>query len=76
MKHTSTVSEPFLPIHTLVELVEDIANDKIRTQDLTLEINSITNQLQSRNLETQQCEHILVTQSRYPNNKHKPAYKK
>ena len=77
MKHTSTVSEPSKPFHTLVKLVdaEDIANDKIRTHDLTLEVNSITNQLQSQNLETQQSEHLMFTQSRDPNNKHKPAYK-
>ena len=45
VKHTSTVLEPSIPFHTLVKLVdaEDIANDKIRTHDLTLEGNSITN---------------------------------
>ena len=49
VKHTSTVLEPSIPFHTLVKLVdaEDIANDKIRTHDLTLEVNSITNQLQT-----------------------------
>ena len=33
VKHTSTVLEPSIPIHTLVKLIdaEDIANDKIRT---------------------------------------------
>ena len=33
--------------HTLVKFVdvEDIANDKIRTHDLTLELNNITKQL-------------------------------
>ena len=51
------------------------ANDKIRTHDLTLEVISITNQLQSQNLETQQSEHLMFTQPRDPNNKHKPAYK-
>ena len=44
VKHTSTVSEPSIPFHTLVKLVdaEDIANDKTRTHDLALEINNIT----------------------------------
>ena len=44
VKHTSTVLEPSIPFHTLVKLVdaEDIANDKIRTHDLALEINNIT----------------------------------
>ena len=78
IKPTSTVLEPSIPFHTLVKLVdaEDIANDKIRTHDLTLEVNSVTNQLQSQTLETQQPEHLLFTQPRDPNNKHKPAYKK
>ena len=78
VKHTSNVLEPSIPFHTLVKLVdaEDIAKDKIRTHDLTLEVNSITNQLQSQNFETQQSEHLMFTQSRDPNNKHKPAYKK
>ena len=41
VNHTSTVSEPSIPFQTLVKLVdaEDIANDKIRTHDLTLEVN-------------------------------------
>ena len=78
IKHTSTVLELSIPFHTLVKLVdgEDIANDKIRTHDFTLEVNSITNQLQSQNFETQQSEHLMFTQPRDPNNKHKPAYKK
>ena len=65
-QHTSTVLEPPLPSHTLVKLVdaEDIANDKIRTQDLTLEVNCITNQLQSQNLDTQQSEQLMFTQPR------------
>ena len=68
MKHTSTVLEPSIPNHTLVKLVdaENLANDKIRTHDLTLEVNSITNQLQSPNFETQQSEHLMFTQSRDP----------
>ena len=78
MKHTSTSLEPSKPFQTLVNLVdaEDIANEKIRTHDLTLEVNSITNQLHSQNLETQQSEHLMFTQSRDPNNKHKLAYEK
>ena len=54
VKHTSTVLKPSVPFYTLVKLVdaEDIAIEKIRTHDLTLEVNSITNQLQSQNLDT------------------------
>ena len=43
-----------------------MAIDKIRSHDLTLEVNSITNQLQSQNLETQQSEHLMFTQPRDP----------
>ena len=62
MKHTSTVLEPSIPFHTLVKLddAKDIANDIIRTHDLALEVNSITNQLQSQNFETQQSEHLCL----------------
>ena len=42
VKQTSTVLDPSIPFHTLVD-AEDIANDKIRTNDLALELNNITN---------------------------------
>ena len=76
-KHTSTVLEPSIAIHTLVELVdaEDIANDKYRTHDLTSEVNILTNKLQSQTIE-QQPEQRMFTQSKDPNNKSKLAYKK
>ena len=78
VKHTSTVLEPSIHFHTLVKLVdaEDIANDKIRTHDLALELNNITNQLQTQTLDSSQQEQLLFTQSRDSNNKNKPAYKK
>ena len=38
-KHVSTLLEPSIPFHTLFRHSEDIANEKIRTNDLTLEIN-------------------------------------
>ena len=52
MNHTFTVLEPSIPFHTLVKLVdaEDIANDKIRTHDLALEVNNNTKQLQTQTL--------------------------
>ena len=45
VKHTSTVLEPSIPFHTLVKLVdvEDIANDKIRSHDLALEVITLRN---------------------------------
>ena len=78
VKHTSTTLEPSIPFHTLVKLVdaEDIANDKIRTHDLTLEVNNITKQLQTQSLHSQQPDQVMFTQPRDPNNKTKPAYKK
>ena len=67
MKHTSIVLEPAIPFHTLVKLVdaEDIANDKIRTHDLALEINNITNKLQTLLIlhnKNNLCLHNLETQ--------------
>ena len=78
VKHTSTILEPSIPFHTLVKLVdaEDIANDKIRTHDLTLEVNNITKQLQTQSLHSQQSDQVMFTQPRDPNNKTKPAYEK
>ena len=78
VKQISIVLEPSIPFHTLVKLVdaEDIANDKRRTHDLTIEVNKITKQLENQTLESQQSDQIMYTQPRDPNNKTKPAYKK
>ena len=78
VKHTSTVLEPSIPFHTLVKLVdaEDIANDKIRTHDLALEIINITKQLNTQTLDPSSQEQLMFTQPKDPNNKNKPAYKK
>ena len=78
VKHTSTVLEPSIPFHTLVKLVdaEDIANEKIRTHDLALEVNSITKQLSTQTLEPASQEQLMFTQPKDPNNKNKHAYKK
>ena len=78
VEHTSTILEPSIPFHTLVKLVdaEDIANDKIRTHDLALEINNITKQLNTQTLDPSSSEQLMFTQPKDPNNKNKPAYKK
>ena len=78
VKHTSTVLEPSIPFHTLVKLVdaEDIANNKVRTHDLALEINNITKQLNTQTLNPSSQEQLMFTQPKDPNNKNKPAYKK
>ena len=76
LKHTSTVLEPSIPFHTLVKLVdaEDIANDKIRTHDLALEVNSITKQICTQTLEPSSQDQLMFTQPKDTNNKNKPAY--
>ena len=78
VKHTSTVLEPSIPFHTLVKLVdgEDIANDKIRTHDLALEINIITKQLNTQTLDPSSQEQLMFTLPKDPNTKNKPAFKK
>ena len=78
VKHVSTLLEPSIPFHTLVRHVdsEDIANEKIRTNDLALEINKVSLEDETNNKVLEQEEHIMVTQSGDPNNKSKPAYKK
>ena len=77
VKHISTVLEPSIPIHTLVKLFDagDIANDKIRTHDLALEVNIITKHLHKQTLESSSQEQLMFTQPKDPNNKNKPAYK-
>ena len=75
-QHTSTVLEPSIPFHTLVKLVdaEDIANDKIRTHDLELEVNNTTKQVHTQTLDSSSQEQLMFTQPKDPNNKNKPAY--
>ena len=77
VKHVSTLLEPSIPFHTLVRHVDsgDIANEKIRTNDLVLQINEVSIEDDTNNKESEH-DHIMVTQSGDPNNKSKPAYKK
>ena len=77
VKHVSTKLEPSIPFHTLVLHVdsEDIANEKLGTIDLALEINKVSIEDDTNNKESEH-DHITVTQSGDPNNKSKPAYKK
>ena len=70
----------FNVISYFVELVvvEDITNDGIRTHDLTLQVNSIANQIQSPNIDTPQSEQLMFTQqypvhTQYPIIKHEPV---
>ena len=76
VKHVSTLLEPSISFHTLVRHVdsEDNANEKIRTNDLALEINKISIDNDNNDKELQHDRRV-VTQPGDPNNKSKPAYK-
>ena len=73
VKHVSTLLEPSIPFHTHVRHVdsEDIANDKIRTNDLALDINKVSLEDETNTKVLEHDEHIMVTQSGDPNNKSK-----
>ena len=77
VKHVSTLLEPSIPFHTLVRHVdsEDIANEKIRTNYLALEINKVSLEDDTNKTELEHEDHIMVTQSGDPNNKSQPSYK-
>ena len=77
VKHVSTILELSIPFHTLVRHVdsEDIANEKIRTNDLALEINKVSIEEDNNNKELEH-DQKTVTQSGDPNNKSRQAYKK
>ena len=78
VKHVSTLLEPSIPFHTLVRHVdsEDIADEKIRTNDLALEINKVSLEDDTNKKVFEHEDQIMVTQSGDPNNKSKPAYRK
>ena len=61
VKHLSTVLEPSIPFLILVKLVDaaEIANDKIRTHVLALEVNNITKQLQTQTLDSSNQEQLM-----------------
>ena len=77
VKHVSTLLEPSIPFHKLVRHVdtEDIANEKIRTNDLALEINKVSIENDTNNKKSEH-DHIMVTQPGDPNYKSKPPDKK
>ena len=63
VKHVSTLLEPSIPFHTLVRHVdsEDIADEKIGTNDLALEINKKSIEDNTNNKESEH-DHIMVIQ--------------
>ena len=78
VKHVSSLLDSSIPFHTLVRHVdsEDIANEKIRTNDLALEINKVSLEDDTNKKEFEHEDQIMVTQSGDPNNKSKPVYRK
>ena len=82
IKHISTFQEPSIPYWSLVALVdtEDITNERIKTQELSLEINSLSDDLKEKgnisfsNNDTQN--QINQFSQNDPNNKSKPQFKK
>ena len=75
VKHTCTLLQPSIPFHTLIKLVdsEDIANARMRTNDLSLEKITHADKLDSTNMED--TEHINFI-NKNPNNNCKPSFKK
>ena len=71
VKHVSTLLEPSIPFHTLVRHVDSevIANEKIRTNDLALEINKVSLEEDTNKKEFEYEDQIMVTQTGDPNNK-------
>ena len=53
VKHTCTLLQSSIPFRTLKKLVdsEDIANERMKTNDLSLEINTLADKLDSTNME-------------------------
>ena len=70
VKHVSTLREPSIPFHTFVRHVdsEDIANEKIRTNDLALEVNKVSIEDNNNDKELKH-EQIMLNRSGDPNNK-------
>ena len=76
VKHVSSSLEPSIPFHSLVNMVdsEDITLEKIKTQELSLEINNLSTTFQQNtNIQDPPSEppHVQVID---PNNKSKPQF--
>ena len=78
VKHISSSLEPSIPFHALVNMVdsEDITLEKFKTQELSLEINNLSNSFQQNtNIQLSSSEPPQV-QVIDPNKKSKPQFKK
>ena len=78
VKHNSSSLEPSIPFHSLVNMVasEDITLEKIKTQELSLEINTLPNNFQQNTTIQDPPSEIPQVQAMDPNNKSKPQFKK
>ena len=77
VKHISSCLESSIPFHSLVNMVdsEDITVEKIKTQELSLEIINLSNTFQKNtNIQDSPPEPLQI-QAVDPNNKSKPQYK-
>ena len=70
--------EPSIPFHSLVNMVdsEDITLEKIKTQELSLEINTLSNTFQQSTTIQDFPSESPQVQIMDPNNKSKPQFKK
>ena len=78
VKHISSSLEPSIPFHSLVKMVdsEDITLEKIKTQELFLEINNLSNTFQQNTTFLDSPPEPPQVQVMDPNNKSKPQFKK
>ena len=78
VKHISSSLEPSIPFHSLVNMVdsEDITLEKIKTQELSLEINNLSNTFQQNTTIQDSPPEPPQVQVMDPNNKSKPQFKK
>ena len=78
VKHISSSLEPSIPFLSLVNMVdsEDITLEKIKTQELSLEINNLSNTFQQNTTIQDSPPEPPQVQVMDPNNKSKPQFKK
>ena len=78
VKHISSSLKPSIPFHTLVNMVdsEDITLEKIETQELSLEINNLSDTFQQNTTIQDTPAETPQIQEVDPNKKSKPQFKK
>ena len=75
VKHISSSLEPSIPFHSLVNMVEDITLEKIKSQELSLEINNLSNAFQQNTTIQNSFPEPPQIQAVDPDNKSKPQFK-